>query len=51
MNHYLSATSCQCGKNHDVAFDEVVIGSGAIPPDLGSGYSGRPMLCDIGVSV
>lgn len=30
MVHYLEADMCQCGKEHTVAVDEVIIGSGAI---------------------
>lgn len=30
MNHDLPTTGCPCGRKHDVAIDEVVIGSGVI---------------------
>ncbi len=30
MKHYLGSTHCTCGKKHDVAIDDVVIGKGAL---------------------
>ena len=30
MKNYLGSSSCSCGKTHDVAIDDVVIGSGVI---------------------
>ena len=30
MDHYLGSNQCNCGKDHDVAVDELVVGKGAI---------------------
>lgn len=47
MKHYLSTTGCRCGKNHDVAIDEVVIGSGAVrrlPEFINCYHAHRPFI-------
>ena len=40
MKNYLGSSSCSCGKTHDVAIDDVVIGSGVIArlPDFVKRY-------------
>ncbi len=30
MKHYLGSTPCSCGKEHDVAIDDAVVGKGVI---------------------
>ena len=47
MEHYLGGTACPCGKDHDIAIDEVVVGSGVIsqiPRFLKRYESRRPFL-------
>lgn len=43
MKQYLPATGCKCGRNHEVAIDEVVIGCGAVRrlPEFISRYQAR----------
>ncbi len=43
MKHYLGIAPCACGKTHDVAIDEVVIGRGAVNrlPELIEKYSAK----------
>lgn len=43
MENYLGATHCPCGKEHDVAIDDVIIGKGVIAhlPELVSKYHAK----------
>lgn len=50
MKNYLGSAVCACGKTHDVAIDEVVIGKGAVkqlPDFIAKYHSNKPfVLCD-----
>lgn len=43
MKHYLGSTQCPCGRVHDVAIDDVVIGKGALLrlPEFVAGYNAK----------
>lgn len=51
MKNYLRETGCPCGRSHNVAIDEVVVGSGVIRriPEFTAKYGAkRPfVLCDV----
>ena len=46
MKQYLAGTGCACGKNHQVAIDEVVIGSGVVNrlPEFVKKYGKKPFV-------